>query len=139
MPSQRRNDYRCAVEVNQAGKYCVRLRVKYTRRPWKLAVYFLASSFERAMKKLRETINFLQRDEERLWFWGVEMSDDPNLAGEMLLESGLRLDRRKDFPRRSALVEVPVEKLIPAPLLADIQKKLASDLEEIEERALVAR
>ncbi len=139
MPSQRRNEYRCGVEINQAGKYCVRLRVKYTRRPWKLAVYFLASSFERAMKKLRETINFLQRDEERLWFWGVEMSDDPNLAGEMLLESGLRLDRRKDFPRRSALVEVPVEKAIPAPLLADIQKKLASDLEEIEERALVAR
>ncbi len=139
MSSQKRNDYQCAVEINQAGKYCVRLRVKYSRRPWKLAVYFLASSLERGMKKLREAINFLQREEERLWFWGVEMSDDPNLAGEMLLEGGLRLDRRRDFPSRSAAVEVPVEKPIPASLVANIQKKLAADLEEIEERAVLAR
>ncbi len=139
MANQKRNDYQCAIEMNQAGKYCVRLRVKYSRRPWKLAVYFLASSFERATRKLREAINFFQRAEERLWFWGVEMSDDPNLAGEMLLESGLRLDRRKDFPSRSAVVEVPVEKPIAATLVASVQKKLAADLGEMEERAAVAR
>ena len=139
MANQKRNDYQCAIEINQAGKYCVRLRVKYSRRSWKLAVYFLASSFERATKKLHEAINFFQRAEERLWFWGVEMSDDPNLAGELLLESGLRLDRRKDFPSRSAVAEVPVEKPISAGLLAGIQKKLAADFEEMEERAAVAR
>jgi hypothetical protein len=139
MPNQKRNEYRCAIEINQAGKYCVRLRVDYARRPWKLAAYFLASSFDRAIKKLRETVNFLQRGEERLWFWTVEMSDDPNLADEMLVENGLRLDRRTDFPRRSAVIEVPVEKSITSSLLGEIQKKLAVELEEMEERAVVAR
>jgi len=26
-----RNDYRCSIERNQAGKYCVRIRVRYAR------------------------------------------------------------------------------------------------------------
>jgi hypothetical protein len=66
------------------------------------------------------------------------MSDDPNLADEMLVENGLRLDRRTDFPRRSAVIEVPVEKSITSSLLGEIQKKLAVELEEMEERAGVA-
>ena len=61
-----RNDYRCSMERNQSGKYCVRIQVRYPRHAWTLGVYFLASSFDRAMKKLEECLDFLQRNEEKL-------------------------------------------------------------------------
>src|SRR5262249_43489262 len=71
-----RNDYRCSMERNQGGKYCVRIQVHYPRHAWTLGVYFLASSFDRAMKKLEEGLDFLQRNEEKLWFWGVDRAED---------------------------------------------------------------
>ena len=46
-PSTLRNDYRCSMERNQGGKYCVRVRVQYPRHAWNLGVFFLASSSER--------------------------------------------------------------------------------------------
>src|SRR5689334_24504677 len=58
--SASRNEYRCSMERNQSGKYCVRLRVHYPRHAWTLNVYFLAASFDRAMKKLEESLDFLQ-------------------------------------------------------------------------------
>ena len=64
------------MERNQSGKYCVRLRVYYPRHAWTLNVYFLAGSFDRAMKRLEEALDFLQRQEEKLWFWGVDRADD---------------------------------------------------------------
>src|SRR2546422_3703562 len=100
--SQNRNEYRCSIEVNQNGKYCVRIRATFGRHSWLLPVYFLASSFDRAMKKLQQSLQFLQHQEDRLWFWGVDRSDDPNLAAEMLREAGLRLDRRTELPRKAA-------------------------------------
>ncbi len=54
------------------------------------------------MKKLEESLQLLQKNEERLRFWGVERTDDPNLAGDMLQEFGLWLDRRREFPRKIA-------------------------------------
>ncbi len=51
-----RNDYRCSMERNQSGKYCVRIRARYPRHGWTLGVYFLASSFDRAMKKLEQAL-----------------------------------------------------------------------------------
>ncbi len=124
-----RNEYRCAIEVNQNGKYCVRIRASFSRHSWVLSVYFLASSFDRAMKKLEQSLQLLQRQEERLWFWGVDRSDDPNLSGEMLREAGLRLDRRAEFPRKSASVSVPPEKPVPSFLLAPVRRGLASAIE----------
>ncbi len=47
-----RNDYRCSIDRNQSGKYCVRIQVHYRRHAWTLGTFFLASSFDRAMKKL---------------------------------------------------------------------------------------
>lgn len=79
-----RNEYHCTIEVNQNGKYCVRVRAMFARKGWVLPVYFLASTFDRAMKKLEETLQFLQQKEERLWFWGVEHSDDPEFSGNSL-------------------------------------------------------
>lgn len=134
--SQQRNDYRCSIEVNQNGKYCVRIRAHFIRHAWTLSVYFLASSFDRAMKKLEQSLQFLQRQEERLWFWGVDRSDDPNLAAELLREAGLRLDRRAEFPRRSASMALPPEKPVPAFLLAPVRRGLAESLENI--RAVAA-
>src|SRR5260370_35712648 len=89
-----RNEYRCSIERNQSGKYCVRVRAYYPRHAWTLSVYFLASSFDRAMKKLEEALDYLQRQEERLGFWGVESADDMALAREFVEAPGRSRARR---------------------------------------------
>ncbi|HEV8385478.1 MAG TPA: hypothetical protein VGQ11_11465 [Candidatus Acidoferrales bacterium] len=124
----KRNEYLCAIEMNQSGKYCLRLRVHFGRKDWVLSVYFLASSFDRAMKKLEESMQYLQRNEERLWFWAVDRSDDPNLAGEMLREAGLRLDRRAEFPRRLASTAVSPNRPVPAFQIAPLRRGLAESV-----------
>jgi hypothetical protein len=127
MPTKR-NEYLCAIELNQSGKYCLRLRITFGRKDWALSVYFLASSFDRAMQKLEESMQFLQRNEERLWFWAVDRSDDPNLAGEMLREAGLRLDRRTEFPRRQASMAVSPNRPVPAFQIAPLRRGLAESV-----------
>src|SRR5258707_350848 len=67
-----RNEYQCTIELNQNGKYCVRVRAVFTRKAWTLPVYFLASTFDGAMTNLEQSLQFLQQQEERLWFWAVE-------------------------------------------------------------------
>jgi hypothetical protein len=127
-PSRRlrsRNKYRCCIELNQNYKYCVRIRVRFTRHAWVLPVYFLASTFDRALQKLEHTLLFLQRQEDRLWFWGVDRSDDPNVSAEMLREAGLGLDRRTDFPRDTESVVVAPEQPLPALLLAPARRSFA--------------
>jgi hypothetical protein len=123
--SPNRNHYRCTIEVNQNGKYCIRLRAGFGRHDWTLPVYFLASSFNAAMKKLERTLQFLQHNEDKLWFWSVDRSDDPNLAGELLADAGLKLDRRAEFPRKTAAVEAPPDKPIPAFAIAPVRRGLA--------------
>ena len=113
-PSSIRNDYRCSIEKNQSGKYCVRVRVQYPRHAWNLGVFFLASSFDRAMKKLEEALAFLQRNEEKLWFWGVDRAEDLGFSAEFLQEAGLQLDRRLEFPRKAASLSVEPERTVPA-------------------------
>jgi hypothetical protein len=123
------NKYQCTIEVNQNGKYCVRVRAMFVRKGWVLPVFFLTSSFDHAMKKLEQTLQFLQQKEERLWFWGVEHSDDPSFSGELVQEAGLRLDRRAEFPRRSANVALTPEKRVPAFLIAPVRRGLAHSIE----------
>src|SRR5580704_14788007 len=95
------NEYLCAIERNQNGKYNVRVRAVFGQEDiqldqqsshsgWTLPVYFLASSFNGAMKKLEESLQLLQKNEDRLRFWSVEHSDDPNMAGELLHDYGLK-------------------------------------------------
>jgi hypothetical protein len=124
-----RNEYQCSIEVNHNGKYCVRVRAVFARKSWTLPVYFLASTFDRAMRKLEQVLQYLQQKEERLWFWGVEYSDDPNFSAELVREVGLKLDRRAEFPRRSANVTLTPEKPVPAVLLAPVRRGLASSIE----------
>jgi hypothetical protein len=123
-----RNDYRCSIELNQTGKYCVRLRVLYPRHAWTLGVFFLASSFDRAMKKLQESLQFLQRNEERLWFWGVDRAADPGFSAEFLKEGGLNLDRRLEFPRKAANLSVEPEREVPAFILGPVRRGLAESV-----------
>ncbi len=134
--SQQRNDYRCSIEMNQGGKYCVRIRAHFATHDWHLSVYFLSSSFDRAMKKLEQSLQFLQRQEDRLWFWGVDRSDDPNLAAEMLREAGLRMDRRAEFPSKSGSLAVLPERPVPAFVLGPVRRGLAESLESV--RAVAA-
>jgi hypothetical protein len=124
-----RNEYQCTIELNQNGKYCVRVRAAFARNGWVLPVYFLASTFSHSMRKLEEVLQFLQRKEERLWFWGVERSDDPNFSEELIREAGLRRDRRAEFPRQSSNVTLSPEKLVPAALLAPVRRGLAHSID----------
>lgn len=124
-----RNDYRCSMERNQSGKYCVRVQVHYPRHAWTLGVYFLAGSFDRAMKKLEEALDFLQRHEEKLWFWGVDRAEDLGFSAEFLKEAGLRLDRRVEFPRKAATLSVAPEKDVPAFVLGPVRRGLAESID----------
>lgn len=124
------NEYLCAIEKNQNGKYNVRVRAVFGSDGWSLPVYFLASSFNAAMKKLEEALQLLQKNEERLRFWGVERSDDPNVAGDLLREFGLWLDGRKEFPRKIAEVGVQRERPVPASLLAPVRRILADSVSQ---------
>ena len=124
-----RNDYRCSIERNQSGKYCVRIRVRYPRHAWLLGVFFLASSFDRAMKKLEESLDFLQRNEEKLWFWGVDRAEDMGFSIEFLREAGMKLDRRLEFPRKAASLTLPPERSVPAFLLGPVRRGLAESMQ----------
>jgi hypothetical protein len=132
------NLYHCAMERNQNGKYNIRIRVQFERGGWYLSVYFLASSFTAGMKKLEESLQLLQKSEERLRFWGVERTDDPNLAGDLLRDSGLWLDRRREFPRKVAEMNVASERPVPASLLAPVRRVLADSVSQERERAFSA-
>jgi hypothetical protein len=124
-----RNDYRCSIEKNQGGKYCVRIRVHYPRHAWSLGVFFLASSFDRAMKKLEESLDFLQRNEEKLWFWGVDRAEDMGFSAEFLKEAGMRLDNRAEFPPKASNLTVQPERAVPAFVLGPIRRGLAESVE----------
>jgi hypothetical protein len=124
-----RNDYRCSIERNQAGKYFVLLQVYYPRHAWTLGVYFLAGSFDRAMKKLEESLDFLQRNEEKLWFWGVDRAEDMGFSAEFLKEAGLKLDQRGEFPRKSTSISLAPEKEVPAFVLGPVRRGLAELVE----------
>jgi hypothetical protein len=122
------NQYCCTMEKNQNGKYNVRVRARFGNggpHGWTLPVYFLASSFNAAMKKLEESLQLLQKHEHKLRFWGVERSDDPKMAGDLLEEFGLWLDRRRDFPRKAGEIGVLRDRPVPAALLAPLRRTLA--------------
>ncbi|MGH9639685.1 MAG: hypothetical protein ACRD3Y_06455 [Bryobacteraceae bacterium] len=140
----RGNRYLCALERNQNGKYNVRVRAFFgsggqaadghgqasseSKGGWSLPVYFLASSFNAAMKKLDESLQQLQKNEARLRFWGLERTDDPNVAGELLQDFGLWIDRRRDFPRKAAEIAAAYERPVTASALASIRRVLADSL-----------
>jgi hypothetical protein len=124
-----RNEYRCSMERNQTGKYCVRIQAAYPRHAWTLSVFFLASSFDRGMKKLEECLDFLQRHEEKLWFWGVDRAEDMGFSAEFLREAGLKLDRRSEFPRKAANLSLVPERQVPAFVLGPVRRNLAESVD----------
>src|SRR2546425_12347883 len=130
-----RNNYRCSIERNQSGKYCVRIQVRYPRHAWTLGVFFLAASFDRAMKKLEEALDFLQRHEEKLWFWGVDRAEDMGFSAEFLKEAGMRLDRRAEFPKRATSVSLAPEREVPASILGPMRRGLAESVEMVRSAA----
>jgi hypothetical protein len=128
-PTRIKNEYRCSMELNQSGKYCVRIRVLYPRHAWTLSIFFLASSFDRGMKKVGQTLTFLQRNEEKLWFWGVDRAEDMGFSAEFLKEAGLQLDRRAEFPRKGASVTLRPEDEVPAFVLGPVRRGLAESID----------
>src|SRR5256886_17686224 len=69
------------------------------------------------MKRLEEALDFLQRQEDKLWFWGVERAEDMGFSAEFLREAGMRLDRRNEFPKRATSVTLAPEREVPASVL----------------------
>lgn len=116
------NQYFCSLEKNQAGKFCVRIRARFARQNWTLSVYFVAVSFGQAMKKLEQSLRFLQGNEERLWFWGMDRSDDPNLAADLLGSEGLRMDRRAEFPTQAVAVSLAPDRPLASGLLTPVRR-----------------
>jgi hypothetical protein len=96
-----------------------------------LGVYFLASSFDRAMKKLEQALDFLQRHEEKLWFWGVDRAEDMGFSAEFLKEAGLKLDRRGEFPKKATNVLLTPERDVPAFVLGPMRRGLAESVEMV--------
>lgn len=103
--------------------------MRYPRHAWTLEVFFLASSFNRAMTKLEESLDFLQRNEEKLWFWGVDRAEDMGFSAEFLREAGLKLDRRGEFPRKATNLSVEPELEVPAFALGPMRRGLAESVE----------
>jgi hypothetical protein len=90
------------------------------------------------MKKLEQSLQLLQKNEERLHFWGVERTDDPNVTGDLLQEFGLWLDRRREFPRKVAEISVGRDKPVAASMLAPLRRILADSVSQERERAFSA-
>jgi hypothetical protein len=132
-----RNEYRCSMERNQSSKYCIRVQARYPRHAWTLSVFLLASSFDRAMKKLEESLDFLQRHEEKLWFWGVDRAEDMGFSAGFLKEAGLRLDRRAEFPAKATNLSIVPEREVPVFVAGSLRRGLAESIEGA--RALVVR
>ncbi len=110
----------------------MRIRAHFARQHWDMSVYFVASSHAHAMQKLEQCLRFLQRNEERLWFWGVDRSDDPNFAAEIAWRSRTgKWTRRTEFPRRSAMIAIAPDRILFKELLAPVRQefsKLAGNL-----------
>jgi hypothetical protein len=109
----------------------VRIQAHYPRHAWTLSVFFLASSFDRSMKKLEEALDFLQRHEEKLWFWGVDRAEDMGFSAEFLKEAGLKLDQRREFPRKATNVSLAPERDVPAFVLGPMRRGLAEAVEAV--------
>src|SRR5437588_6976740 len=91
-----RNDYRCTIDRNQSGKYCVRIQARYPRHAWTLGVLFLASSFNRAMKRLEDALDFLQRQADEVWVWGADRAEEMGFWAGFLKDAGVLLDGRDE-------------------------------------------
>jgi len=81
------------------------------------------------MKKLEEALDFLQRHEEKLWFWGVDRAEDMGFSAEFLRQAGLLLDRRSEFPQKTANISLAPEREVPAFVLGPMRRGLAESVE----------
>lgn len=123
-----RNEYHCALERNQNGKFCVRIRADFGRLARSVSVYFLASTVDRALKKLEQALQYLQRQEARLWLWSTDRSDDSLLADDSLREAGLQRDLRAEFPRKAGILQLSPGRPMPAPLFEPIRRGLTQSV-----------
>lgn len=129
--STARNEYRCSLERNQAGKQTVRIRASFARQKWTLSIYFLAPSRQHALRKLERVLSFLQLNEERLWFWGADRRDDPDFSADLLSDMGLKMDRRDEFPERFSLISLAADRPVAADQLDLVRRNLSQTREVI--------
>ncbi len=81
------------------------------------------------MKKLEQSLDFLQQNEEKLWFWGVDRAADLGFSAEFLNKEGLKLDQRAEFPRKGATLSVAPMRAVPVSQLGALRRDLAEAVE----------
>jgi len=64
-------------------------------------VFFLASNFDKAMKKLEESVDSCSAT-RKVWFW-ASIAPRTWASAPILREAGLRLDRRIEFPPKAPI------------------------------------
>lgn len=128
MPHDSANTYRVSTDLNQAGKYEVRVEARYPASGWALRVYFQAGTAERVIARLLSALRYLQRHEEELWMWGSNASDRSLHFEELLAEAGLSLDRRREFPRAAVVLSVRSGANFRPLQVAELKRKLAGRL-----------
>jgi hypothetical protein len=60
------------------------------------------------------------------------------MAGDILQEFGLWLDRRKEYPRKVADLAVASDRNVPASMLAPVRRVLADSVSQEREKAFSA-
>ena len=106
--SNHRNEYRCCIEMNQNGKYCVRIRAQFHGANgcfpsifWRRRSIAPSASWSRRSNSCSGT-----RTACGSGAWTAATT--PTYPRRCCAKSGLRLDRRAEFPRRT-------ERLVVAP------------------------
>jgi len=123
-----RNTYRISIEPNQAGRFEARIEARFAGSDWTLRVYFLAATPARLLSHLQATLRYLQRREEELWMWGANPADRGLFFDDLLSQSGLELDRRREFPRGALVIAAEPGELFRPLQLAELKRRLAERL-----------
>lgn len=123
-----RNTYRISIETNQAGRFESRIEARFATSRWTLRAYFLAATPERLKSHLQATLRYLQRHEDELWMWGANPADRGLFFEDLLSQSGLELDRRREFPRGALVVTAEPGELFRPLQLAELKRRLAERL-----------
>jgi len=98
-----RNDY-AAASTNQSGNTDVRIQVHY-RGTLGPGHFFLASSFDRAIEKLEEALDYSSAGRE-VWFWGVDRAKTWFLGG-ISERSRVAVGRRMNSPEGTSVSLTP--------------------------------
>ena len=90
------------------------------------------------MKKLEQSLQLLQKTRNACVSGVLSVLTTPISPVTCFRNSGLWLDRRREFPRKVAELNVPGERPVAASMLAPVRRVLADSVSQERERAFSA-